>query len=76
MIKNPQLIWPEQLVLRDTTIYADEGQRIFTTATGYGYEKQKYIRADVAGIGADEKAARMCAICGGPLRAARENLND
>jgi hypothetical protein len=41
-------VWPEKLTLRDTKVYADEGQRIFTTATGYGYEKQEYVRADIA----------------------------
>lgn len=40
--------WPERLTLRDTKIYADEGQRIYTTATGYGYEKCEYVRADAA----------------------------
>lgn len=39
------LIWPERLTLRDTKVFADEGQRIFTTATGYGYEKQDYVIA-------------------------------
>lgn len=41
--------WPERIVLRDTTVYADEGQRIFSNATGYGYEKREYVRADIAG---------------------------
>ncbi len=39
--------WPERLTLRDTKIYADEGQRIYTTATGYGYEKREYVRVDL-----------------------------
>jgi hypothetical protein len=39
--------WPELLTLRDTKIYADEGQRIYTTATGYGYEKMQYVRVDI-----------------------------
>ncbi|CCV12977.1 hypothetical protein [Mesorhizobium sp. STM 4661] len=39
--------WPDRLTLRDTKIHADEGQRIYTTATGYGYEKCEYIRADL-----------------------------
>lgn len=38
--------WPKRLTLRDTKVFADEGQRIFTTATGYGYEKCEYVRAD------------------------------
>lgn len=42
------LEWPERLTLRDTKVIADEGQRIFTTATGYGYEKREYVRADLA----------------------------
>lgn len=53
--------WPERLTLRDTKVVADEGQRIFTTATGYGYEKREYVRADLAtpapsasGLPADE----------------------
>lgn len=41
-------IWPAKLTLRDTKVFADEGQRIFTTATGYGYEKREYARVDVA----------------------------
>lgn len=41
-------IWPPRLTLRDTKVHADEGQRIFTTATGYGYEKREYVRADLA----------------------------
>jgi hypothetical protein len=39
--------WPERLTLRDTKVIADEGQRIYTTATGYGYEKKEYVRADL-----------------------------
>jgi len=42
--------WPEYLMLRDTCLSDDAGglgQRIFTTA-GAGYEKRKYIRADLA----------------------------
>ena len=38
--------FPERLILRDTKVIADEGQRIYTTATGYGYEKKEYVRAD------------------------------
>ena len=41
-------VWPEHLTLRDTKIHADEGQRIYTTATGYGYEKCEYVRADAS----------------------------
>lgn len=40
--------WPARLKLRDTKVMADEGQRIYTTATGYGYEKCTYVRADIA----------------------------
>ena len=40
--------WPKRMTLRDTEIYANEGQRIYTTATGYGYAKCEYVRADVA----------------------------
>lgn len=45
-MSETRLTWPERLVLRDTKVFADEGQRIFSTATGYGYEKREYIRAD------------------------------
>lgn len=45
---TPAAVLPEQIMLRDSGVNADEGQRILTTATGYGYEKCKYIRADVA----------------------------
>jgi hypothetical protein len=41
--------WPRRLTLRDTKVSADEGQRIYTTATGHGYEKCEYVRADIAG---------------------------
>lgn len=47
-IEAPKAEWPERLTLRDTKVFADEGQRIYTTATGYGYEKREYVRADVA----------------------------
>jgi hypothetical protein len=40
--------WPVRLKLRDTKVIADEGQRIYSTATGYGYEKCGYVRADIA----------------------------
>lgn len=40
--------WPNRLTLRDTKVFADEGQRIFTTATGHGYERCQYVRADIA----------------------------
>lgn len=42
--------WPEYLMLRDTKLHDDmggKGQRIYTTA-GFGYEKRKYIREDLA----------------------------
>ena len=39
--------WPERLKLRDTKVIADEGQRILTNATGYGYEQHTYVRADL-----------------------------
>lgn len=48
MLNEKGLEWPERLMLRDTKVFADEGQRIFTTATGYGYEKREYVRADLA----------------------------
>lgn len=50
MSTAPELKWPERLTLRDTEVYADEGQRIFTTATGYGYAKCEYVRADLAAL--------------------------
>ncbi len=40
-------IFPERIKLRDTKVFADEGQRILTNATGYGYERQEYVRADL-----------------------------
>ncbi len=45
---DEKALWPARLTLRDTKVVADEGQRIFTTATGYGYAKQDYVRADLA----------------------------
>ena len=42
--------FPESLMIRDTQLHDDigvGGQRIFTTA-GQGYQKIKYIRADIA----------------------------
>jgi hypothetical protein len=42
-------VWPDSLMIRDTRLHDDMGglgQRIYTTA-GAGYEKRKYIRADV-----------------------------
>jgi len=45
-MKDPH-VFPDHLTLRDSTVYADEGQRIYTTATGHGYEKCEYIRADL-----------------------------
>lgn len=41
--------WPSHVMLRDTNLHDDQGglgQRIFTTA-GAGYEKVKYVRADL-----------------------------
>ena len=40
--------FPERLTVRDTKVTADEGQRIYSTATGHGYEKCEYVRADIA----------------------------
>lgn len=43
-------VWPAELMIRDTKLYDDmggAGQRIYTTA-GQGYEKRKYIRADLS----------------------------
>ena len=45
---TPAPQWPRRLTLRDTKVHADEGQRIYTTATGHGYERCDYVRADVA----------------------------
>jgi hypothetical protein len=42
--------FPARLTLRDTKVIADEGQRIFTTATGYGYVECEYVRADLASL--------------------------
>lgn len=42
--------WPDYLMIRDTGVHDDAGglgQHIFTTA-GAGYEKVKYVRADLA----------------------------
>lgn len=39
--------FPDRLTVRDTKVTADEGQRIYSTATGYGYEKCEYVRADL-----------------------------
>jgi hypothetical protein len=47
MSESNVLTWPDRLTLRDTKVIADEGQRIFTTATGYGYSKQEYVKAEV-----------------------------
>lgn len=47
-VKNNGVDWPIRLTLRDAKVFADEGQRIFTTATGYGYQKREYVRADAA----------------------------
>ena len=51
---NSVVGWPERLTLRDTQVYADEGQRIFTTATGHGYERCEYVRADLIAAQAAE----------------------
>ena len=40
--------FPDCLKVRDTKVTADEGQRIYSTATGYGYEWCEYVRADLA----------------------------
>jgi hypothetical protein len=46
--------FPETLMIRDTETYDGNGiggfgQRIFTTA-GFGYEKVKYVRADILNV--------------------------
>jgi hypothetical protein len=64
---HAELVWPDELMIRDTKLYDDMGgggQRIYTTA-GRGYETRKYIRADLstpiaahgAGVPEDRKAA-------------------
>ena len=58
------LAWPERLTLRDTKVYADEGQRIFTTATGHGYARQEYVRADLVTTRTSEAEPVACADCG------------
>lgn len=49
-------VWPDHLMIRDTQLFDDisgPGTRIYTTV-GQGYEKRKYIRADlVADVKAD-----------------------
>jgi hypothetical protein len=49
-MNDPKLnVWPEYLDIRDTQLHDDMGgggQRIYTTA-GRGYEKRRYVRADV-----------------------------
>jgi hypothetical protein len=55
MVDKAKNVWPDSLMIRDTQLHDDmggAGQRIYTTA-GQGYEKRKYVRADVA----DELAA-------------------
>lgn len=43
MTTNP--VWPNELMIRDTGIVPDDGGgRIYTTV-GFGYLKEKYIRA-------------------------------
>lgn len=40
-------VWPDYLMIRDTGIIPDDGGgRIYTTV-GFGYEKRKYVRADL-----------------------------
>lgn len=63
-IDAERLSWPERLTLRDTKVYADEGQRIFTTATGHGYARQEYVRADLATTRTSEAEPVACADCG------------
>lgn len=43
-------VWPVRLTLRETKVKADEGQWIFTTATGHGYSKKEYVRSDIADL--------------------------
>lgn len=50
VIAEAQGDWPDYLMIRDTGLQDDMGglgQRIFTTA-GAGYQKVKYVRADLA----------------------------
>jgi hypothetical protein len=50
MTKRKQTKWPRTIKVRDTKINDDLGglgQNIYTTA-GSGYERQEYIRADIA----------------------------
>ena len=55
--------FPHRLTVRDTKVIADEGQRIYSTATGYGYDKCEYVRADLADALLDAlKAALPCVI--------------
>lgn len=49
-MNNTPKVWPDYLMIRDTALHDDLGglgQRIYTTA-GSGYEKMKYVRADLA----------------------------
>jgi hypothetical protein len=39
--------FPERITVRDTKVFADEGQRIYSTATGHGYQWCEYVRADL-----------------------------
>jgi hypothetical protein len=51
-------VWPDELMIRDTRLHDDMGgggQRIYTTA-GQGYEKRRYIRADLARQPAEPRA--------------------
>lgn len=46
---NEKHVWPDELMIRDTTLHDDLGglgQRIYTTA-GQGYEKRRYVRAEL-----------------------------
>lgn len=47
-IHTEKNVWPDYLMIRDTGIIPEDGGgRIYTTV-GFGYEKRKYIRADLA----------------------------
>ena len=48
-LTEPEFIWPESLMLRDTKIIQEEdGTGPIYTTTGRGYEKHKYINSDIA----------------------------
>lgn len=57
---SEKYIWPDRLMIRDTTLHDDLGglgQRIYTTA-GAGYEKREYVRADLAAQPAADTIAK------------------